>query len=290
MGFVLSKLRERHVWQRIFRERLTEPLHLNVLSLFVWAFGSYRAKIAHDLVVRQQNAYGILKAADCARSLGIRKVSLLEFGVAAGAGLMNMAAIARRVTNETGVLFSLYGFDTGKGMPPPTDYRDHPDLYQQGEFGMDVAALRNALPENASLILGEISETVGEFAASLSADEPIGFVSIDIDYYTSAVCALRVFTEGPEKYLPVTVVYFDDIYDERHNASCGELLAIEEFNQSHKLRRIEQFRFLENSRIFRRADWIKHMYFLHVLDHPNRCTRSREAVAKVWHKNPYLEK
>lgn len=289
MGFLLTKLREKRIWQKILRERLTEPLHLNALSLLVWAVGSYRAKIACDLVVRQQNAYGILKAADYARSLGVRRVSILEFGVAAGAGLMNMAEIARRVTKETGVLFSLYGFDTGTGMPPPTDYRDHPDMYQQGEFGMDVAALRKALPANASLILGAMSETVHEFAARLSADAPIGFVSVDVDYYSSAACALEVFSESPEKYLPVTVVYFDDIYDERHNASCGELLSIEEFNQAHKLRRIEQYRLLENSRIFRRADWIKRIYFLHVLDHPNRCTRSRESVSQVWHKNPYLE-
>jgi hypothetical protein len=290
MGFVLSKLREKRIWQRILRERLTEPLHLNLLSLLVGAVGSYRAKIAWDLVVRQPYAYGILKAADYARSLGIGRVSVLEFGVAAGAGLMNMAAIARRVTNETGVQFSLYGFDTGAGMPPPTDYRDHPDMYQRGEFGMDVAALREALPENTSLILGDMSETVGTFASSLSAEAPIGFVSVDVDYYSSAACALAVFAESPEKYLPVTVLYFDDIYDERHNTSCGELLAIEEFNQAHKLRRIEQFRLLENSRIFRRADWIKRIYFLQVLDHPTRCTRSRETAPKVWHRNPYIEK
>jgi hypothetical protein len=29
---------------------------------------------------------------------------------------------------------SVVGFDSGVGMPPPLDYRDHPDLYQQGTF------------------------------------------------------------------------------------------------------------------------------------------------------------
>src|SRR5438874_1170570 len=113
MGYLLQKLRHKDVWERILRERLTEPLHLNFLSLLVWAFGSYRAKVAFDLVVRQWNAYGVLKAADHARELGINRVSVLEFGVAAGAGLMNLAEIARRVTRVTGVQFSLYGFDTG---------------------------------------------------------------------------------------------------------------------------------------------------------------------------------
>jgi len=290
MGYLLQKLRHKDVWERILRERLTEPLHLNFLSLLVWAFGSYRAKVAFDLVVRQWNAYGVLKAADHARELGINRVSVLEFGVAAGAGLMNLAEIAGRVTSVTGVQFSLYGFDTGQGMPAPADYRDHPDLYQQGECGMDVVALRNALPANAQLVLGDLSETVGPFINALSPREPIGYVSVDVDYYSSTASALRLLTASPEKYLPVTVMFFDDVNDERHTTACGELLAIEEFNRAHKLRKIEQYRFLENSRVFRRADWTKHMYCLHVLDHPQRRTRSREALPKVWIENPYLKK
>jgi len=289
MGFLLRKLQHKDVWERILRERLTEPLHLNGLSLLVWAVGSYRAKIAFDLVVRQWNAYGILKAADQAKALGISRVSLVEFGVAAGAGLMNMAEIARRVTRVTGVQFQLYGFDTGAGLPPPSDYRDHPDLYQQGECGMDVEALRNALPPNAQLVLGDLAHTVRPFIDALSPREPIGYVSVDVDYYSSTVSALRMLTASPEKYLPVTVMFFDDVNNERHTSACGELLAIDEFNRAHRLRQIEQHQFLENSRVFRRADWIKHIYYLHVLDHPHRSTRSREALPKVWIENPYLK-
>ena len=50
--------------RRILRERLTEPLHLNVASLFVAAFGSVRSKIAFDLIQRPHYAYGLLEAAD----------------------------------------------------------------------------------------------------------------------------------------------------------------------------------------------------------------------------------
>ena len=289
MGFLLRKLQHKDVWERIARERLTEPLHLNAISLLVWAVGSYRAKIAFDLVVRQWNAYAILKAADQAKALGISRVSLVEFGVAAGAGLMNMAEIAARVTRITGVQFTLYGFDTGAGLPPPADYRDHPDLYQRGECGMDLVALRRALPANAHLVLGDLADTVRPFITALPPTEPIGFVSVDVDYYSSTVSALRLLAAGPEKYLPVTTMFFDDINNERHTRACGELLAIDEFNRAHRLRRIEQHPFLENSRVFRRADWIKHIYYLHVLDHPQRATRSREAVPKVWIENPYLK-
>ena len=93
-SFLFRRLAQRKIWSRIFKERLTEPLHLNLLSLFVWVFGSYRATVEYDLVVRQNNAYSIFKAADFARSQNIRTVSLIEFGVGSGTGLLNMARIA----------------------------------------------------------------------------------------------------------------------------------------------------------------------------------------------------
>jgi len=150
-------------------------------------------------------------------------------------------------------------------------------------------ALRNALPPNAELVLGDLAHTVRPFIDALSPSEPIGYVSVDVDYHSSTVSALRMLAASPEKYLPVTVMFFDDVNNERHTRACGELLAIDEFNRAHRLRQIEQHRFLENSRVFRRADWIKHIYYLHVLDHPHRSTRSREALPKVWIENPYLK-
>src|SRR6266542_2188455 len=114
-----------HILKRILVERLTEPLHLNILSLAA-AFGSYRAKISFDLIVRQQHAYGLLRAVDDARSRGLAAVTVVELGVGSGAGLLNICEIATRLTAETGIAFEIYGFDTGRGMPPPRDHRDHP--------------------------------------------------------------------------------------------------------------------------------------------------------------------
>ena len=265
-------LAQRHVWERLFYERLTEPLHLNALALGVAAFGSFRAKVKWDLVVRQHNAYAILKAADAAKGLGLKTVSLAEFGVATGAGLMNMAAIAARVTAVTGIGFKLYGFDTGKGMPPARDYRDHPDMYAQGDFAMDFERLRQKLPPNCELHLGEVGGTVGDFLATLPDSEPLGYAVIDVDYYYSAVDALRILGGRPTQYLPLSLIYLDDIWCERHNAACGERLAVAEWNRDHPQRLIERHPFLEQSRLFRRARWLGQMHFLHVLDHPERST------------------
>ena len=67
MGLFSSLLNRKDIWERILVERLTEPIHLNVISLFVLALGTTRAKIALDLLVRQQHAHGMLYAADTAK-------------------------------------------------------------------------------------------------------------------------------------------------------------------------------------------------------------------------------
>jgi len=282
-----KKLAHPYIWKRILYERLTEPLHLNILSAGIAAFGSFRAKVDWDLVLRPQHAYSILKCGDLAKRLGISSVTLVEFGVAAGAGLFNMRMIADRVTEVTGVEFEVVGFDTGQGMPPPTGYKDHPDLYQAGDFPMDVDALRRKLPPRTEIVVGEIRATIPEFLRRLSARAPIGFVSIDVDYYSSTVDSLRLFGAEPTLYLPRVLVYLDDLEDESHNSYCGELAAIHEFNSQNTMRKVDRNAFLRSYRLFRNARWIDHMFTLHVLDHPTRSclSQGRERVILT---NPYL--
>src|SRR5207245_961822 len=116
-----------------------------------------------------------------------------------------------RVSRETGIRCEVHGFDTGSGMPPPVDYRDHPDLYQQGDFGMDPDVLRATLPAGTELHLGPLSSTIPAFLEGLPASAPIGFVVLDVDYWSSTGEALELFKSEPEHYLPRTVVYVDDI-------------------------------------------------------------------------------
>jgi hypothetical protein len=285
----LRKLRSPHIRRRILIERLTEPIHVNIASAVVGIAGSFRARVAHDLVIRPHNAFGILQAADQAACMGLKEITLLEFGVAAGAGLMNMARVARQVTRVTGVSFQIFGFDTGAGMPPPCDFRDHPDLYGTGDFPMDVAALKSILPPNVSLMIGNISEKVPEFLARIDAVAPIGYVVFDVDYYSSTREALAVLTAAdPAKYLPLTYAYFDDMHQPAHNSWCGEFLAIEEFNAAHSMRKIERDRFLADRRVYRRADWIKQMFSLQVLDHPLRMGSAPRERAVL--ENPYLRR
>lgn len=283
----LKKLRNPYIWKRIFYERLTEPLHLNLMALGVAAFGGFRAKVDFDIVLRQQHAYAILTCADLALEMGVKEVTLVEFGVAAGAGILNICELAERVTRETGVRFRIYGFDTGKGMPPPESYRDHPEIYQQGDFPMNHEALQRSLPDNAKLVIGKISETVGPLLSSITEGAPIGFISIDVDFYTSTRDALAILDGSPGQYLPRIQMYLDDLEHPSHNSWCGERLAVGEFNERNALRKIEQHAFLKSYRIFRNARWIDHMFTVHVLDHPSRVTLVQERPATVL-TNPYL--
>jgi hypothetical protein len=285
----LKKLQHAYIWERILIERLTEPIHLNLLSVFVALVGSYRAKIDFDLILRQHNAYGILRAAEEAKKLGLKSVSIIEFGVAAGAGLINMCKIAENVSLLTGIEFKIYGFDTGCGMPPPIDYRDHPELYQEGDFPMNQEQLTNILPKNAELLIGKLSETIPKFLQNLSCESPVGYIVIDVDYYSSTKEALALVTSDPEKYLPITFLYLDDVYSDYHNDYAGELLAAKEFNDENKLRKIFPYKFLQTLRIFKNASWLERMYILHVFDHPVRQGTTPKRSTGIL-TNPYLDK
>ena len=286
--FLLKRLSQRRIWRQVALERLSEPLHLNLASMFVAAFGSLRMKIFYDLCVRPQHAYGLLNAADAAIEGGHKRTTVIEFGVADGAGLINICELGKRITKTTGVQFDVVGFDGGSGMPPYRDYRDHPEMYQPGWYRMqDPEALRRALPANASLHIGDIAETVAQYVAEHDRKSPIGFVSVDVDYYWSAAEALRFLTGDPLHYLPRIAMYFDDVGHPWHNPWCGELLAINEFNATNDYRKISRINFLRETRLFKNASWIRKMYFCHVFDHPERLERLRN-YGQVDLGNPYL--
>lgn len=288
MSYLLKRLSERRIWHKLYIERLSEPLHLNFISLFVFLFGSFRKKVAYDLVLRPQHAYGILEAADKAKKQGFKRISVVEFGVANGAGLMNIIEIAKKVTRTTQIEIDVYGFDTGEGMPPPIDYRDHPEYYNTGDFPMNKALLEEKTKGKATLIFGPINETLKTFITTLTKDAPIGFVSVDVDYYSSTKEVLELFKAEASLFLPLTYVYFDDIFMSHHNDKCGELLALKEFNEENVLRNLSYHAFFENTRLFKNAIWVKQLFYLHVLDHQLRFEIKRHRKTQVL-DNPYLK-
>jgi hypothetical protein len=211
----------------------------------------------------------VLRAADVARYFGLDAVTVCEFGVASGDGLVNLVDVAELVSSETGIAIRVLGFDTGSGLPPVQGFKEHPEIWSGGDFPM---VSRDGLVERtrgrAEVVLGDIADTVDAFIDSLTPSSPLGFASIDVDIYSGAQSALRSLLGPSEKLLPAVSLYFDDVGFFFANEWCGELAAIREFNEDNELRKIGPDRsFAARTPP---APWHPHMYVCHALDHPAR--------------------
>jgi hypothetical protein len=212
---------------------------------------------------------GALHGAYLAKTLNLSSASLIEFGVAGGNGLVALELIADRIEQHLGVKISVFGFDTGKGLPKPQDVRDCPNLFTEGTYPMDVDKLRRRL-RRARLILGTVDDTVPLFVSTYKP-APVAFVSVDLDLYTSTRQALRLFEADTGFLLPRVHCYFDDINGFTFAEHNGERLAIAEFNQEHQSRKISPMYHLRHYVPSRCADdaWVNRFYLAHILDHPS---------------------
>jgi hypothetical protein len=231
-------------------------------------YGTLRQKEKYQLLGwRPHFAYGLLKAADVAQYFGHQRVTVCEFGVATGAGLLSMCRLAQRIGPAVGVQFDVFGFDSGTGLPRVTGHKDHAEMWQEGDYPMvNQEQLRQQLDGQAQLVLGDIATTVDPWLAARTPASPIGFIAVDVDIYSSTVQVLRSLLGPASLYLPAVSVYLDDTEHFFANDWCGELAAVHEFNATHALRKIGA------DRTPRHADktWFRKMHVAHILDHPAR--------------------
>jgi hypothetical protein len=288
MNKTLMKLFELRILKRIYLERAGEPLLYNLVSIYHFIFSDFSKKIDYDLVPRQPYAFGIKKAFETAASEKTEKILLIEFGVASGGGLFNMAYIASKLSKKYHVDYEVIGFDTGGGMPPAIDYRDHPELYREGDF--PPLNLNDVdLPSKTKMYYGDISTELEKFKQDIK-DKParIGFVSVDVDYYSSTLKCMEIFEADTSNFLSNTPIYFDDVNNLTHNDYCGELLAIREFNEKeNSLRKICKMTSLRNWRIFKNAMYLDQMYFLHSFDHELRSVEHNKGRKVQVLTNPF---
>ena len=212
-------------------------------------------------------AWGVLHAAHLASQLGVKAISVLEFGVAGGNGLVILENVGESVEHIFGLRIDVHGFDTGKGLPKPEDYRDMPNLYLEAAFPMDVEKLQKRL-KRARLHLGLVRDTATAFIDS--RPPPVAFVAIDLDYYSSTMDAFQILEADRRLLLPRVHCYFDDIMGFTNSEFNGERLAIAEFNQFHEMRKISPIYGLKYFLPPRYApgEWVEEMYMAHLFDHP----------------------
>ncbi|MFI1582618.1 hypothetical protein [Embleya sp. NPDC020630] len=221
------------------------------------------------LVERPHYAYGVRRATESAARLGHRGVTVVEFGVAGGNGLLTLAEHARHYAAATGVAVRVVGFDGGVGMPPAKDPRDLPYLFGPGFYAMDHARLRARLGET-ELVIGDLDRTLPDYLDTHTRElreNPVGFVALDLDHYTSTTTALELFRRPDHGHLlPRVTCYLDDLPGTVEQ--IGEAAAIADFNAAHPTRPIGRVLGL---RAFTPFDppWADQIYAHHRLDHPD---------------------
>jgi hypothetical protein len=221
---------------------------------------SYWERICAGQVERPHYGYCIYEAGRLAKVLGHPRVSVIEFGVAGGNGLINIEAQTEAISRELGVEFEIYGFDLETGLPPSDDYRDLPYCWGEGFYKMDRARLEARL-KRARLVIGDVAKTVPVFVEQHSP-APIGAVMVDLDRYTSTRSALLIFDQDPRHYLPRVPCCFDDVHTIEF---VGGLEAIRQFNEDHAFKKI--------GKVFAMGhDWIpggEKIFEFHDFKHPH---------------------
>jgi hypothetical protein len=250
-----------------------DPYPLRSASLRIarkFNLGDFNFRYRHGLFDRPHYAYILFEGAKLAKKLGHNRVSAIEFGVAGGNGLLAMERLAKEIERQVDIKYEIYGFDTGKGLPPPKDFRDLPYHWQEGFFAMDMPVLKRRL-QCAHLVVGDIQESSETFFSEFRP-APIAAIAHDFDYYSSTMNALKMF-DGPDEYfLPRVFCYFDDIIGgplELYNDYTGQRGAIHDFNSSHSNRKLCPVSYLTTNPI--KSQWHHQIYSYHYYGHPDYC-------------------
>jgi len=222
-----------------------------------------------NLYERSDYGYIIAAGAELAKRLGLTEISILELGVAGGRGLVAMEAIAKDAAAEFGIAITVYGFDTGIGMPIPKDSRDMPHFFKKGNYQMDIQALKLVLPDT-EIVFGDVIDTFPRFLERDIA--PIAAVAFDMDHYYSTIAALNAMAcdKYLGKLLPRVFTYFDNTVGDHikaYNDYAGEQAAIRVFNETHTNAKLTFHRHFWNLPI--NMAWHNKIYMFHLFSHPH---------------------
>ena len=215
---------------------------------------------------RPHYAYCVYHAALLAKKLGLDAISVIEFGVAGGNGLLFLEGFARRVQEFLNLRIEVYGFDTGEGLSAPVGPEDMPYWYRSSLYRMDVPSLQSRL-SNARLVLGDVRQTVGRFFEEHNP-APVGAMFNDLDLYSSTAGSFHIFDGDTRHFLPRVFMYFDDVLGNEtamFGDFNGELRAVSDFNKNHSMIQI-----VPNRNLLPRyhLSYRYKIYYAHLINHP----------------------
>jgi hypothetical protein len=235
---------------------------IQALSLF-----SYQDRLSICAVHRPNYGHCLFEAARLAARLKYPRISAIEFGCGGGNGLLTAEMHISEIEKLFPVRFELYGFDTGKGLPNPKDYRDFPYYFNQGQFKMEIDRLNPKL-KRAKIVVGNVRDTSLNFFEKY-IPAPIGCIFHDLDYYSSTIDSFSIFNCDNSHLLPRIFMYFDDTIGDNTwlpSEFTGELLAIKEFNLANSTKKIAINRAMQAR--YRDQWWKNQIYIYHDFEHP----------------------
>ena len=184
------------------------------------------------MLPRPHYALGLYFAAVQAKSLGFKKIKVLEFGCHNFEGLIDLENHIADIRKFLNLEFEIYGFTLKSGLPNYSNgkfdryYRWSPKEYPMNNLN-NLKKLKTS-----KVIFGDIKNTLTKFLKRNKFEKsPIGFVIFDLDLYTSTKYALKVLRMRDNCYLPRLINYFDD--NSFSSVDEGELRAISEFNKKN---------------------------------------------------------
>ena len=217
----------------------------------------------------------IYESTQLALKLNLKKISIIEFGVAGGHGILAIEKYCNKLSKKYGIEYEIYGFDFGDahGLNKSKDPKDLPYFWDEGEFKMDHKKLNRKL-RKAKLIIGDVSQTVKKFNIE-NNPAPIGAIFFDLDYYTSTINAFEIFRIKDDCMLPRVICYFDDVQP-HVNKFNGEIAAINEFNKLNDNMKIaKDYGSMLN---YYYGPWEEEVYVFHKFNHKNYLKKTKQTI------------
>ena len=248
------------------RNKLIKKISKKTKSDKYIKYASSEAVVRLNMSTRPAYAHCLYHAARLTKKLNYKKFSAIEFGVAGGNGLYFLDQFARQLSKEFNIEIEVYGFDLVSGLPDPKGYKDLPYIFKKGLFPMNKNKLLTKL-KISKVIVGDVENSIKDFF-NKNYPAPIGFISCDLDYYSSTLSSFDIFNNDSKYYLPRIFCYFDDVHGDEvsmYGEHSGELLAIKEFNEANKNKKIHLNR---NLICHPKQHWRYQIYYYHNFLHP----------------------
>lgn len=194
---------------------------------------NYLQFLKKGLLPRPHYALGLYYAATQAKSLGFKKLQVLEFGCHNFEGLIDLENHITDIRSFIKIEFEVYGFTLKEGLPHyPTENFNRYYRWSPKEYALSNSKNLKKL-KISKVIFGDVKKTLSKYISKRKFDHnPIGFIIFDLDLYTSTKHALKILKMNDDCYLPRLINYFDD--NSFSSIDEGELRAINEFNKKNK--------------------------------------------------------